>query len=144
MVGESISEFGGIADRLEREDQLDAAIAAWTSERTANGAMAALQAAGVAAGAVRQSDELTEDPHLKDRDYWKYIERDYVGELPHAAAPYRIDGRPLSIDWPSPTLGQHNREVLGGLLGLTDPQIGELERDEIVGTKPKLPGANTK
>ena len=143
-VGESISEFGGIADRLDRADELDIAIAAWTSERTADEAMAVLQEAGVAAGAVRQSDELTEDPHLKDRDYWIYMERDYVGELPHAAAPYRIDGRPLGIDWPSPTLGQHNRQVLGGLLGLTDRQIADLEREHIVGTKPRLLGVNAR
>ena len=143
-VGESISGFGGISDRLERADELDAAIAAWTSERPADEAMVVLQQAGVAAGAVRQSDELTEEPHLKDRGYWKYMERDYVGELPHAAAPFRIDGRPLGIDWPSPTLGQHNREVLGGLLGLTDQQIAELERDQIVGTKPRLPGVNAR
>lgn len=142
VVGKSLSGFGGLADRLARARELDDAIASWTSERTADEAMASLQGAGVAAGAVRQSNELTGDPHLNDRNYWLYMDRDYVGELPHAAAPYRIEGKPFGIDWPSPTLGQHNREVLGGLLGLTDRQIAELERDHIIGTKPRLPGVN--
>ncbi len=38
---------------------------------------------------------------------------------------------------PSPTLGQHNREILGGLLGLSDSEIEQLEADEIVGIRPK-------
>ena len=139
VIGESLAGFGALADRLDRADELDDAVAAWTSKRSAEEAMATLQGAGVAAGAVRQSNDLTAEPHLKARRFWNFMERAFVGELPHAAAPYRVDGKPLGIGWPAPTLGQHNREVLGGLLGLTNRQIADLERNHVIGTKPRLP-----
>ena len=37
---------------------------------------------------------------------------------------------------PPPLLGQHNREVLGGLLGLSDAELAELERTQVIGTRP--------
>ena len=34
-----------------------------------------------------------------------------------------------------PTLGEHNREILGGMLGLSDAELEELSRDGIIGTE---------
>ena len=138
LLGDALAEFGAVDDRLERSDELDAAIAAWTSERSADEAMGLLQGAGVAAAAVRRSDELTQEPQLKARGFWTFMEREFLGEVPHPAAAYRADGKPLEIGWPAPTLGQHNREVLGGLLGLTDSELAVLERERIIGNKPRL------
>ena len=52
-----------------------------------------------------------------------------------AAMPFRETDRPFSIRNAPPTLGEHNREILGGLLGLSDEQIDELARDGIIGTE---------
>jgi crotonobetainyl-CoA:carnitine CoA-transferase CaiB-like acyl-CoA transferase len=37
---------------------------------------------------------------------------------------------------PAPTLGQHNDEVLGELLGLTPDELAELRREQIIGDRP--------
>ena len=103
--------------------------------------MASLQAAGVPAAAVAASKELTSDPHLQARRFWRILDRAYIGKHPNGVAPYRLQGGPLEIEWPAPTLGQHNREVLGGLLGLSDAELADLERDAIIGNRPRLPGA---
>ena len=144
VVGEPLAGFGALKDRLARQDDLDAVVSGWTSERRAEAAMAQLQAAGVPAGSVIRSNELWRDPHLKARAFWKLVDREHTGELPHASAAYRIDGEPMRIDWPSPTLGQHNCEVLGGILGLNDAEIDELEREGVIGTRPRLPEENAK
>ena len=34
-----------------------------------------------------------------------------------------------------PTLGEHNREVLGGMLGLSDAELEQLTGDGIIGTE---------
>ena len=39
------------------------------------------------------------------------------------------------VRWPSPTLGQHNRDVYGELLGLPGAEIDHLEQTGIIGTK---------
>jgi crotonobetainyl-CoA:carnitine CoA-transferase CaiB-like acyl-CoA transferase len=37
---------------------------------------------------------------------------------------------------PSPSLGEHNRDVLGDLLGLSEQEIAALEAQGIIGTRP--------
>ena len=81
------------------------------------------------------------DPHLESRGYWQWRERAYVGNQPNPSAPFRRvaeDGqsRPYAVEWPAPTLGQHNREVLARLLGLSDAELDALEADHVIGTEP--------
>ena len=42
--------------------------------------------------------------------------------------------QPLRIRTPAPLLGEHNEEILQGLLGLGDERFQQLIDDEIVGT----------
>ena len=39
----------------------------------------------------------------------------------------------------APTLGQHNQEVLREVLGLSEAEIADLARSEIIGTEATLP-----
>lgn len=133
-----IDGFGDVSDRLHRVDELDDAIADFTADRVAEVLMSELQARGVRAGCVASGLELATDPHLASRGFWKLMEREHAGVLPHPAAPYRVGEKPFDIDRPAPTLGQHNRELLGGLLGLSDAELDDLEREGIIGTAPRL------
>ena len=134
-----IDGFKDAADRLRRVDELDDAVANFTKDQVAEVLMLELQAIGVRAGHVASGLELATDPHLDGRGFWKLMERDHVGILPHPAAPYRVGTEPFDIDRPAPTLGQHNRELLSELLGLSDAEMDALERDGIIGNKPRLP-----
>lgn len=134
-----LDSFGGLADRLARRDALDEAIGAWTRTRSAHELMHELQAQGVPAAATNAFSSLLEDPHLKARGYWQWRERAVVGNQPNPAPPYRLTTAPLPIRTPAPTLGQHNREVLGRLLGLSDETLAALEAEGVIGTRPRMP-----
>ena len=134
-----IDGFGAVDDRLARADALDDAVAAFTREHVAELLMVELQAAGIPAAHVASSLELSVDPHLAERGFWKVMERPHVGDLPHPAAPYRVGKLPFDIDRVAPTLGQHNREVLTELLHLSDAEIDDLERRGIIGDRPQMP-----
>ncbi len=139
IVGLDDAAFATAAGRRAEEDHLEAVIAAWTRSRSPDEAMQILQKAGVAAGAVRHPMDLLEDPHLKARGFWQWIDRAYVGRHPQPSAPYREGDAAIAVRTPAATLGQYNEEVLGGLLGLSKAELEQLSRDGIIGSAALLP-----
>ena len=97
-----------------------------------------LQSAGVTAIALNSASDLMDDPHLLARGYMQFITRDFMGEQPHPSSPWRPGREAIPIRTPAPTLGQHNQQILGGLLGLSDSQLEILNQDGIIGNKPRL------
>ena len=124
---------------MARRDELDRVVAAWTQTRDAVEIMRALQANGIPAAAVYNMLDVLADPHLAARRQWQMIDRAYVGRQPNPVAPYRVGETPHTIETPAPTLGQHNRRVLGELLGLTDDDLERLTRAGVIGQRPVMP-----
>jgi crotonobetainyl-CoA:carnitine CoA-transferase CaiB-like acyl-CoA transferase len=123
------------AGRRAIEGEIEAAILAWTSARDAEAAMNALQAAGIAAGVARLPIELLQDPQLHARGFIQQVDRAFIGPHPQPSMPFRETGKPYPIRSAPPTLGEHNREILGGVLGLSDADIEQLTREGIIGTE---------
>lgn len=120
--------------RRRIEHAIEKAIEAWTRFRDADRAMCELQGAKVAAGVARLPIDLLNDRHLRSRGYLQEVERAFMGLHPQPSMPIREGRRPYAIRAAAPTLGQHNSEVLSGVLHLSDAEIAELSRDGIIGT----------
>ena len=133
-----LEPYGDLQDRLARTDELDAELAAWTSTRLADDAMLELQTNGAPAAIVRHSKHLLRDRHLHARGAWEIREHKFMGRIPHVVSPFRINGNPLALGWPAPILGKDNKKILGGLLGIGQRQLQALERDGIIGRRPRL------
>ncbi|WP_375779656.1 CaiB/BaiF CoA transferase family protein [Bradyrhizobium sp. ma5] len=123
------------ASRRAIEAEIEAAITAWTSARDADEAMAALQAAGVASGVARLPIDLLDDPQLHARGFIQQVDRAFIGKHPQPSMPFREGDAPFAIRSVPPTLGEHNREILSGMLGLSDAELEELTREGIIGTE---------
>ena len=123
------------AGRRAIEGEIEAAITAWTSARDSEVAMNELQSAGIAAGVARLPIELLHDPQLHARGFLQEIDRAFIGKHPQPSMPFRETDKPFAVRSAPPTLGEHNREILGGLLGLSDVEIEQLTRDGIIGTE---------
>ena len=124
------------ADRASSRTRVDEAVSAWTREHDPETVMSRLQDAGVPSAAVRYSGEALTDPQLRARGFWQTLERDFVGPLPHPAAPYRFGVEPVPVSSPAPTLGQHTRQVLMELLELDPGELDALEAEGVIGTRP--------
>ena len=122
--------------RLAHQDELDAIIANWTQGQDAFALAERLQAAGVPAGPVLRGPDLLEDKHYDERGTFVTVDHPQVGPKQYPGLPWKMSRTPGEVRWPSPTLGQHNREVFGGLLGLTSTEIDALESNGVIGTKP--------
>ncbi|MBN8896999.1 MAG: CoA transferase, partial [Rhodospirillales bacterium] len=115
-------ELAGLtrAERRRREDELEAAIAAWTAPRDAEAAMQALQAVGVAAGVARLPATLDQDPHLKARGFWRRVDRPFIGPHWQSSAAFREGASSYPLRRVAPTLGQDNHAILVGRIGLSE------------------------
>lgn len=117
------------------EDVIEASIAAWALTRDADQAMFELQGAKIAVGVARAPTDLLKDQHLRSRAFLQQVERAFMGSQAQPSMPIREHAaRPYAIRTPAPTLGQHNEEILSGLLGLSEAKIAELARERIIGT----------
>ena len=128
--------FATAESRLEHQDKLDAVIAGWTRGQDAFALAERLQAAGVPAGPVLRGPDLLADRHYAERDTFISVDHPQVGPKQYPGIPWKMSATPGEVRSPAPTLGQHNREVYGGLLGLTGEEIDALEAGGVIGTKP--------
>jgi crotonobetainyl-CoA:carnitine CoA-transferase CaiB-like acyl-CoA transferase len=118
--------FATAAARKQNEDELEAAITAWTSERSAAEAEQILQTAGVAAAVCAPNKVISEDPHLKERGYWAYLDHPEVGPQQHCGIPWRMSRTAANVRAPAPLIGQHTDEVLTQVLGYSAEEIARL------------------
>jgi crotonobetainyl-CoA:carnitine CoA-transferase CaiB-like acyl-CoA transferase len=122
----------GLTQRRTHHDAIDAAISRWTACRSPAAAVAALQAAGVAAGAVSAAPDLLEDPQARDRGFFVPLEEG----MPVPGTPIRMAGT-STADWsPCPRLGADNEAVLKRWLGYSSHQVRELERTGVLADRP--------
>jgi crotonobetainyl-CoA:carnitine CoA-transferase CaiB-like acyl-CoA transferase len=104
-----------LAGRKAREAELEAAVAAWASDKHPRAAAELLQAAGVPAAPVIAVHELFPDPHLQDCGFWAVQYRRYVDDHFTPQPPFRYDGARPTFTRAAPLLGEHTDEVLAEL-----------------------------
>ncbi len=118
--------------RLANTAMLEGALGAWAASRTAPEASGQLQAAGVPAAVVASSRHLIEaDAQLAARGYWQQLDHPEIGPALFTSPPYRVDGERIELSR-QPLFGEHTREVLSGVLGLSDARIEDLAERKIL------------
>ena len=88
------------------------------------------------------SEDLMFNEHLKERRFYEVVEHHEatgMPPLPYAGRPWKLSDTPAVPPKPAPVMGQHNRDILAGLLGRTDHEIAGLEEAQIIGYAPLSP-----
>jgi len=90
-----------------------------------------LEAAGVPCGPINDYREVFEDPQVKHRGMRVDMPHPH-GSTPTVASPMRFSETPVTYETPPPLLGQHTREVLGSVLGLSRDELDALAARSII------------
>jgi formyl-CoA transferase len=117
--------------RWAHREALDEIISTWTRARTKHQVMAELGKAGVPCGAVLDTAEILDDPHLNARGQIHTIEHATRGRVRLPGCPVRLSASPAPTT-PPPLAGQHTAEVLAELLGLSTDEIADLRARGVV------------
>jgi len=126
------AKFADQAARWRHRDEIDHHLAQWTRNYDHLALATRLQAAGVPAGPVLDSVEIFDDRQLWEWGYWWKMNHHEVGERIMPGIPVKLSSSPqLNYSHP-PDVGQHNHEIFGGLLGLSDAEIKILQEKKVI------------
>jgi formyl-CoA transferase len=91
-----------------------------------------LEAANVPCGPINNMKEVFEDPQVRHRELRVDIPHPSGGSAAVVRSPLRLSETPVEYKLAPPTLGQHNEEILKGLLGRSDADLAKLKASGIV------------
>ncbi len=130
--------FTGGLNRWHHKEEIDKIIASWTIAYERKELMDLLQKRGVSASALFSVPDLMEDQHLKIHGFWDRIQdpRPGFGAYICKGKGFTLSKTSMKTDGRAPDLGEHNAHVYGGLLGMSEEDMKELERKGIIGTSP--------
>ncbi len=114
------------AARVDRRDELDTILAAWTSGQDAVGLAHRLQAFGIAAHQVQNSSGCVDDPQLLHRNHFQWLPHAHARRSVVDAVPYTLSEADNGFRWAGPMSGEHTSEILEDLLGYDVERIAEL------------------
>lgn len=133
------AKFATSVARKENEDELNKLVGQWTVNLAAEEVVALLQTAGIAAGVVNKPQDQFDDPQLKHRQHFQFLEHPLIGRLGYHSPAYRLSETPFEARMPAPCIGQHNEYVFKEILGMSDDEIADLLAGGVITTDADLP-----
>jgi crotonobetainyl-CoA:carnitine CoA-transferase CaiB-like acyl-CoA transferase len=103
--------------RRAAHDELDGRLATWSGGQDLHIAVELLVDAGVPAEAVIPARDIVENPQIQARGLFEVEHHPLTGDARVPTVPFRFSTVPDWMRRPSPTLGEHNDEVLGEVAG---------------------------
>ena len=113
--------------------ELDNIISDWTSTLGREELGQLLDQHGVPRGDIYRVPEMLEDAHFKARQAIIDIPHPAFGSLKMQNVAPKLSDTPGCVLHAGPDLGEHNRDILEGLLGYSREQIATLATRQIVG-----------
>ena len=83
-------------------------------------------------GAINNLAQVVEHPQVKARQSLRDVDHPSVGRVRVVGSPVRLSKTPARAPTPSPVMGQHTREVLQEVLGLSAEEVAKLEAAGVV------------
>jgi 2-methylfumaryl-CoA isomerase len=131
LLGVDLEKEG---DRFTAREVLAALLKPWTTSRTLPQIAEIFDAHGVCWGPYRTFRQLVdEDPRASVANpMFAEVDQPGIGTYPMPASPVDFGAVDRLAPRPAPVLGQHTDEVLCGVLGLSDVEVGRLHDAGIV------------
>jgi succinyl-CoA---D-citramalate CoA-transferase len=121
----------GNEGRVLRNDELDEAIAAWSSSLPTDEVLKALEAADVPAGRIYSAADIARDPHYRARDMILPATLPDGTEVEMPGIAPKLSATPGEVNWQGPRLGEHTADVLRDL-GFESTEIERLKAAGVV------------
>jgi len=126
------SRFRTNADRVNHREECDSAIDNALSSQTVDQWIKLFQREGIPSGKINTVEEALESEQAKANNMVLEMEHLTSGVIRTLGIPYTFSGTPAGVQMPPPVLGGHTKEILAGLIDLSDKEIEQLVSDGVV------------
>ncbi len=123
--------FASESDRMNHAAELYDIMADWTKTREKREVMAAFSGAGVPCGAVFDTNEVLDQPHLIERGVIQEIEHPTRGKHKVIGCPVRLSDSPVEVTH-APLYSEHSDEVFTTLAGLSQAEVDQLRQEKVI------------
>lgn len=120
------------AYRREHGSELHELISARTQTWSTQDLFAQGQAAGLIVTPLQPPSGYVNDPNEAARGFWEEVDHPVAGKARYAGMAARYGEIPLGIKRPAPLLGQHNGEVFGQDLGISEDELIRLKTAGVI------------
>lgn len=125
-------DFASSSGRKQNEKEIDSLVSRWTRERAPEEITRLLQAQGIPAGVVQNSQDLVSDPQLSHRQAIWYLEHESAGRHAVFSQGSILSKNPNPSPKAAPHLGEHTFHICKEILGMPDEEIATLLGDGIL------------
>jgi formyl-CoA transferase len=129
LIGDE--RFNSPEKRWANHDEVDRILNEFTQSRTKQEVMQILGDAGVPAGAVYDTMEITQDPAIQQREMVVTVDHPKRGKFTLPGWPVKMSESHVKVDR-SPLLGEHNTEIYGEWLGLSARDLEDLKAQNVI------------
>jgi benzylsuccinate CoA-transferase BbsF subunit len=113
------AKFATVVNRKKNEAKLNEMIEKWTLTQDAEAVATLLQNAGVAAGIVENTKDLSEDPQLRERQCFWTGHHEILGDFSYLGQASILSETPAKLYRNAPRMGEHTEYVCRELLGMS-------------------------
>ncbi|MFC1533140.1 CaiB/BaiF CoA transferase family protein [Thermodesulfobacteriota bacterium] len=125
--------FSTTLNRYKNQDELDNLVEEWTMQHDHYAVMFMLQKEGVAAAPITNADAAYTDPHIKESGVLEKVTHPEAGTHIYPGIGWTMARTPNGIRRYACRLGEDNEYIYKTLLGISDEEYAELEREGHIG-----------
>ena len=124
--------FVSNSQRTQNQKELKAILDTVFPDKTVDEWLAVIDAAGIPCGPINTVDRVLKDPQVAARDMIVEVEHPIAGKLKMPGLPIKLSETPGSVEIPAPLLGQHTKEILAAMLGISSDEVDELKANNVL------------
>ena len=128
------ARFSTTPARIKNRAEVEALVQERLREKTADEWMELMDqsGSGVPFAPINSLDRVFSDPQVTSREIVTEVVHPVTGPIKMVGMPVRYDESRGKVRLPPPRLGEHNREILTGLLGYSEEEVNRLKEEGVI------------
>lgn len=123
--------FVDMTGRLENQDAIQEVIEDTLKDYTMEEATQLVLSKGIPAGPILNIKQILEDPHVKEREMFVEMDHPTLGRITVNGCAIKLMDTKPSVRTPAPQLGQDNKAIYEGMLGMSEEEFAALHEKAV-------------